>query len=235
MQGPIELSAGASSVLDTRSPHLHDHSASIETPPAQLRGELRIRLRRDGQLALFTDDAIGGYTALDPTQAPVRQGRARSTGVALRYTIHPDETPFTIGLGAEALLWSIPFVEYRTCVSDCGDSPIQDVTRGQDTVAALAFALVPAYRSGPWTFYGGLYFAPHPTVRRKGTELGIDYDGDTESGEYNMIVHAGVEYSLRQLSVLAQVQKDMVDAPASYGPSFGFAIAGRLPSATPMH
>lgn len=216
MQGPVEVSGGASSILDTRSPHLRDPAARIEVPSQQLRGELRLRLRRNGQLAFVYEQAIAGsYSALDPTQAPVRGGAAKSTGVAFRYSAHLDKR-FTIGLGLEALLWSLPYAEYT-----------HQVDRDRAAVGMLAYSLVPAYRTGRWTFYGGLYAAPHPTVR-------LDAPG-VERGDYNLILHAGVELSVRQLSVLAQIQRDLSVAPASYGPSFGLAVAGRLPGSFPMH
>ena len=216
MQGPVEVSGGASSILDTRSPRLHDPSARVEVPSQQLRGELRLRLRRDGQLAFIYEQAIAGsYRALDPTQAPVHVGTARSSGVAFRYSVHLDER-FTIGLGLEALLWSLPYAEYT-----------HEVDRDRAAVGMLAYSLVPAYRAGRWTFYAGLYAAPHPTVR-------LDAPG-VQRGDYNLIVHAGVELSVRQLSVLAQIQRDLSVDPVSYGPSFGLAIAGRLPNSFPMH
>jgi hypothetical protein len=39
----------------------------------------------------------------------------------------------------------------------------------------------------------------------------------------------GAEYRLANLSMLATIQQDLSRAPISYGPSFGFALAIRLP------
>ena len=75
-----------------------------------------------------------------------------------------------------------------------------------------------------------VYGAPHPTVKRKGTELSaIDYDSELARDHYNFIVHAGAEYRFGQFSVLAHVQGDLSRAPVWYGPSFGFALAVHLP------
>jgi hypothetical protein len=236
MQGPIELAVGASSVLDTRSPHLHDHDASIEVPSQQFRGEVRFRAHTYGQLVLIHDHAFSSsFHALDPTQAPVREGSAESLGVAARYSFHVPDTPrFTIGLGVEALKWWLPFVEYRSCVANCEGHVTQQMVTGRDTVAMMAFSLVPAYRTGRWTAFAGLYGAPHPTVVRKGTEVGGTYDTTLDRGDMNLLLHAGVELSVRQFSVLVQVQRDMIVDPASYGPSFGFALAGRLPESAAL-
>jgi len=232
LDGPVELSVGASSVLDTRAPRLADPEAAVETPSVQLRGELRFRIRHYAEVAFIHDHALAGsYTAIDPTQAPVRHGGAQSLGVAFRYSVHFDEQPdFYLGLGLESINWWLPYVEYRSCVANCDGEPMQEMTSGTDTLQALAFSLTPTYRSGPFTFYAGLYGAPHPTVKRKGTEVSaIDYDSELTLDDYNFIVHAGAEYRFGQFSVLAHVQDDLSRAPVWYGPSFGLAVAVHLP------
>ena len=232
LQGPAELSIGAASVLDTRAPRLVDHQASIETPSAQVRGELRVRAGKLGQVVLIHDHALeGSYSALDPTQAPVPEGTAQSLGLGFRYSIHSEAAPeLYVGLGVEAVNWWLSYVEYRSCVANCDGVPMQEMTSGRDTLATLAFSVTPAYRSGPLTFYAGLYAAPHPTVVRKGQELyAADYDSELERGDYNVVLHAGAEVQLGYVSLLAQVQRDMTASPVAYGPSFGFAVAGRIP------
>ena len=236
MQGPAELTIGASSVGDTRAPRLVDHDASIETPSTMVRGELRIRAFTYAQIALLVDHAIEStFSALDPTQAPVPGDGATSIGMAIRYAVHFDAAPeLSIGLGMEGAVWSLGYVEYRSCVANCDGVPTQEKTSGEDQLATLAFQLTPAYRSGPWTFYAGVYAAPHPTVVRKGQELySTDYDTELERGDYNFVLHAGAEYRLGYVSLLAQVQRDMTASPVAYGPSFGFAITGRIPELPP--
>ena len=165
----------------------------------------------------------------------MREWSIESLGIAARYSFHFADTPaFSIGAGVEGLNWWLPFVEYRSCVANCDGRVTQQMVSGTDTVAMLAFSLVPAYRTGPWTLFAGLYAAPHPTVVRKGTEVGVGYDTTLERGDFNLLLHAGIELSLGPFSVLAQVQRDMVVAPASYGPSFGFALAGRLPESAAL-
>jgi hypothetical protein len=236
LQGPAELSIGASSVGDTRAPRLVDHDASIETPSTMVRGELRIRAGTFGQVALLVDHAIEStFTALDPTQAPVPSGGATGLGAAVRYSVHFDSAPeLSIGLGIEGMVRTLSSVEYRSCVANCDGVPTQEMITSSDNLAMLAFQVTPAYRTGPWTFYAGAYAAPHPTVVRKGQELySVDYDTELERGDYNLVLHAGAEYRLGYVSLLAQVQRDMTADPVAYGPSFGFAIAGRIPELPP--
>jgi hypothetical protein len=232
MQGPVELSGGMSSVLDLRSPHLHDATASVEVPSVQVRGELRLRVFRFGQLALIHERGLADtYHALDPAQPPVREGSATSVGAAVRYTVHFADTPaFTIGLGIEGLVWSLPYVRDKSCLAICNPDHYPRLEEGTATTMVSAFSLIPAYRRGRWTFYAGLYAAPHPTVHREVTQTAATgYDLGVDPGDMNVLAHAGVELSIRQLSVLVQIQDDLSVAPASYAPSFGLAIAGRMP------
>jgi hypothetical protein len=232
LEGPVELSLGASSIGDTRDPQLAVHTVSIEVPSQQVRGELRFRVGRFGEIAAIHEHALSGsYAALDPTQAPVREGSAQSLGLAVRYAVHFDEAPeLYIGLGLEVVDWSLPYVEYRSCVMNCDGVPTQEMTSGTDTLAMLAYSITPTYRSGPFSLFAGLYATPHVTVVRKGTELyAEDYDSELDRSHYNFIVHAGAEYRLGVISVLAHVQGDLSQEPVWYAPSFGLAIAAHWP------
>jgi len=232
LEGPVELSVGASSALDTRAPKLVDPEAAVEVPDTQVRAELRFRVAHYGEIALIHDHAIeSSYRALDPTQAPVAHDTAQSLGVAFRYSVHFDDAPeLFLGLGIETLQWWLPYVEYRSCVANCDGVPTQEMTSGTDTMAAMAFSFTPTYRSGPFTLFAGVYATPHMTVQRKGTEYSAtDYDSELARDDFNFILHAGAEYSFGQFSVLAHVQGDMTQAPVYYGPSFGLALAMHLP------
>ena len=233
LEGPVELSLGASNALDTRTPRLADPTASVEVPTTQARGELRIRVGRYGQIALIHERSIEStFQPLDRTQAPVETGTAWSAGAAFRYAIHVDEYPeLTVGLGVELLDWTIPYVEYRSCVQNCDGLPLQQVNRGTDTLASAAFSITPTYRRGPLTVFAGLYAAPHPTIVRKGDEYSpVDYNSELDSGRYNYVLHAGAQYRFGAgISLLAQIQTDVTRAPASYAPSFGFALSATIP------
>ncbi len=232
LAGPVELSVGTSSVLETRAPRLADPQASVEVPSVQLRGELRFRLGTYGELDLIHDHAIESTMhALDHSQAAVQDDPVFSVGMGLRYAVHSRDLPHLfLGLGVEVLGWNTPYVEYRSCVANCDGVPLQETSRGEDMLGAFAWSITPTYRDGALTVFGGIYAAPHPTIVRKGTEYSaVDYDSELESGAYNYVVHAGLEYALGPVSVLAQVQDDLTRAPVWYGPSFGFAVALHAP------
>jgi hypothetical protein len=231
LDGAIEASFGASSVGDVRRPTLADRDASIEVPGAQVRGELRLRIRRRVELAALYERAIARtFRPLDPSQAPVEEGTAQGRGLGLRYAIPFEGAPnLSLALGIEAWIWSIPYVEYRTCVAECEAVSRLTIERGTSMVQGGALSLGLAYRSGSWTYGTGMHLARHPTIARKSETSFPEAESDVESGDVNMIAHAGVEYRLGPASLLVRVQRDLTAAPVSYGPSFGFAIAVHTP------
>ncbi|HEY5947081.1 MAG TPA: hypothetical protein VIV40_16370 [Kofleriaceae bacterium] len=233
LDGPVELSVGASSLGDVKSPELVDEQASLEVPREQMRGELRIRLGKRGEFApIFEQAMAGSMQALDSTQAPVKQGSPTGLGVAGRYSFETGAPGFAIGVGLEVMSWQIPYVEYRTCVANCeiNSAPTMQVTNGIETVSTFGLALTPTYRRGPLALFAGAYTRRHPTIVRKGTErYAEDYDSEVDGGPYNWLVNAGLEYRLPIVSVLAMVQQNLTRDPVQYAPSFGVAIAFRVP------
>lgn len=238
LDGPIELSVGMNSVGDAVEPELKDTQAAIEVPSQQMRGEVRARLGREGArgelAAIYEQSLEGSMHALDPTQAPVSEGQPTGLGLATRYSFATGVSGFSIGTGIEVMTWSIPYVEYRTCVAYCEENaaPEMQTSHGTENVGTFGFALTPTYRTGNLAIYAGAYTRRHPTIERKGTEQYVDtgYDEDVAGGTYNWMVHAGVEYRLPVISFLATVQQDLTAAPVQYGPTFGFAIALRAPN-----
>jgi hypothetical protein len=161
----------------------------------------------------------------------VNEGRTVGRGAAVRYSIDAG-SGLSFGLGLEVMSWEIPYVEYRTCVENCAenDAPQMQVFRGVENVEGANFAFTPTYRRGAFAMFAGAYTRPQPTIKRKGSEIGSEnYDSDVDAGPYNWIVHAGAEYRLPYVSILAQVQQDLTRNPVWFGPSFGLAIATRLP------
>jgi hypothetical protein len=230
LQAPLEASFGTSSALDVRAPRLANRDASIETESTSVRGELRIRIGVRGELYFHHEHALDP-SPIDRTQAPVPGDHdAWSLGLGFRYAFQfPGAPHFYLGVGLGTVTWSIPYVEHRSCVANCAGEPLQQTYSGDDTVGGLAYSITPSYRSGDLTVFAGLYAARHPTIVRKGSEIGaIDDNSDLDAGPYNYVLHAGLEYKLGPFSVLGQIQQDLTRDPVWYGPSFGFAIAGRL-------
>jgi hypothetical protein len=236
LAGPVELSVGASSIGDVTKPELVDEQASIEVAREQMRAEVRIRLGKRGELTPIFETAMGKMVPLDSTQAPVEDGKPAGKGLAVRYSIDTGAPGFSVGLGVEAMSWTIPYVEYRTCIEYCEDNnaPIMEKHYGREDVGTFGLSLAPTYRSGNLAMFATAYTRRHPTIKRKGTEeLSPDYDSDVDGGNYNLMLSAGLEYRLPVASVMATVQQDVTRDPVAYGPSFGLAIALRVPEPKP--
>jgi hypothetical protein len=235
LDGPVELSVGA-----TAGGHgkLIDRQAAIETPSTQARAELRFKIRR-GEIAwLYERSLAGTFAQLDRTQAPVESGAPRAAGVALRYSWETGEPGLSVGTSVEVMDWGIPYVEYRTCVENCDGVTINERHTGTEHFLTGAFGITPSYRSGPWTVFGGAYTRRHPTIERKDTESNYYDDPDVSAGNWNFMVHAGVEYRTGLVSFLASIQQDLSADPVQYGPSIGVALAihanrFKIPSGNP--
>jgi hypothetical protein len=238
LDGPVELSVGGSSVGAVRSPELVDKQASVEVASEQLRAELRIRLGERGELApIYEHGMASSMVRLDPTQAPVVEGAPEGFGLAARYSFETAAPGFAIGLGIEGMVWQIPYVEYRTCVEYCAENnaPLMQKNYGSESVSTLGLSLTPTYRSGALALFAGGYTRRHPTIVRKGSELyAQDSDRDVDGGNYNFILTAGAEYRLPFASLMATVQQDLTRDPVAYGPTFGLAIAWRVPDKKPL-
>jgi hypothetical protein len=233
LAGPIELSVGASSIGDVTRPELVDDHASIEVAREQMRAELRVRLGKRGEIAPIFETALGKMVALDSTQAPVDQGMPTGFGLAGRYSFPTGAPGFAVGFGLEAMSWQIPYVEYRTCVEHCeeNNAPLMQKNYGYEGVGTLGVQLVPTYRTGNIALFAGGYMRRHPTIKRKGSELYINNsEQDVDGGPYNIMVNAGIEYRLPVVSIMATVQQNLTQEPVAYGPSFGLAIAFRVPT-----
>lgn len=225
MSGPIALDVGMSNAANTSRPEAGDQMKALEVPTYQLRGELRIRLFERGEVAFLHERALGKPTKIDPTQADVDSGQPWSAGMAVRYSIAPHGQPWSVGLGVELMRWSIPYIEYRTCVENCEGVDDFQEDHGQTGEMTFGVGITPAYRVGRFTIFGGVHMRNHPTINRKGTEYTEYNDEDLEAGPPNWMLNAGVAVKLGAFTALALVHQDLDTDPVRYGPGIGVAIS----------
>lgn len=229
LETPAELSAGLSNATDVLKPRVGDATQSVEVPTTQMRDELRFRVGRRGEFAVFYENGFGSTSKRpDPTQAPVGRGNVRGYGLAGGYSIATSTPGLVVGTSVEVAVWSVPYIEYATC-TDCGD-PYTTITRGRANPMTLGFGVTPSYRSGAVTLFGGGFVRNHPTTQRKELNTDITFsDGDVEDGPFNLLLHAGLEIEIqRWLSALVLVHQDVTSNPVRYGPGIGVALTGRL-------
>ena len=228
LAGPLEFTLGASSAMNTKKPEGNGESA-IEVPDHQMRGELRIRLFERGELAIIHERAIGHATKLDETQADITSGQPSGSGAALRFSIHPDGAPWSVGLDWEMLRWSVPYTEIRTCIENCENVDTYQENHSETGELTWGFGITPAIRvSDNISLFGGMFLRNHPTIVRKDTEVGSYNDEDLEAGPVNVLLHAGIAARLGAFTALLLVNQDMDRDPVTYGPGIGFALSASL-------
>jgi hypothetical protein len=227
LSGPIELSAGMSSIGHSKRPEASDPMTALEIPNATGRGELRLRFFDNGEVAAIHERALGGATKLDDTQADVTSGNPWGAGAAVRYSIN-NGARWSVGLDFEFMRWVLPYTELRRCVENCeGVDTVQNI-HSTSTHSTGGLGVTPAYRFGRVTLFGGVYMRNHPTIDRKGEELTEYNDGDTTNGPANVLVHAGIAFRHDWFEALVLVNQNMEREPVFYGPSIGFALSATL-------
>ena len=228
LAGPIELTLGASSALDTTPPRAGNEMKALEIPDHQVRGELRIRLFERAELAFIHERGLGGATKIDETQLDTESGQPWGAGAALRYSIRPAGALWSVGLDFEVMGWSVPYSEDRVCVENCEGVPDYESIRSSSGEGTIGFGITPAYRLGNITLFGGAFMRNHPTVVRKGTEYSDFDDADTEAGPVNWLLHAGIAAHLGAFTAMVIVNQNLDRDPVAYGPGVAFALSASI-------
>jgi hypothetical protein len=218
-------------LYDPLGPKLGNPEVGLEIPKGQVHGELALRVTSNFSLEVHTDRGFhSGATPLKPNQPPVDGGDVSGGGMGFAYSIRTSQPGLRVGIAAQVSFWSVPFTEYRACVSNCtiDGFPITytDVIKGSDSVSQLALAIVPSYRVGGVTYFGGLTAANHPTLIQKAIESSLDVTGDVQNGPLNLILHAGIAIDLGGgITASAYIAQDVSQDPVAYKPTLGFLLS----------
>ncbi|HUQ04240.1 MAG TPA: hypothetical protein VM261_17195 [Kofleriaceae bacterium] len=225
METPGEIAIGASSLAHSTLGSTDD-SAAVEVPGTQAEGNMRLRVGPHVALGLlYAEGFDAGAKKIKDTQPDVEGGNVRGWGFTLSSSIPTGSPQWTVGLNSELLFWSVPWIEYSTCVMNCGGFQWTVMTEDRATISQLAVGVVPTYRAGKMNLWGGLTFRNHPTIEQKGTEVGVDISDEVEEGSFNTVLSAGADLELgggfRAGATLYQVVQG---EPAKYGPSLAVMI-----------
>jgi hypothetical protein len=232
LAGQAQLAVGASSVAHFSAPGPGDPNAGIEIPGTQLFGSLRGQLNDTFSLgALYENGLDRGAKPLKGTQPPVEGGSVQGYGLTADVSIRTGDPRLRIGLGVDAMIWRVPYVEYLTCAAGEACAPYMIVEHDADMVGTFAASVTPSYRATDVvTVFGGLTVRQHPTIQQKGQEMGplLD-DPEVQSGPANVIASGGVELSIAEGALLASAIAywDVSREPARYGP--GAAVMLSIP------
>ncbi len=232
-----EFSLGTSTLsLLTDPKKAPDANAGLYIPRVHVSGGVRFRMNRQLDLGLLFDYGLdNGSIPIQEGQPVINNGDVYGGGITTQYVLETGNPDLTVGFGLDVLIYSVPYVEYRSCVPsdldprcEVGDLFVQDsVEYKRNRVPVGALGITPAWRLNPnLSVFGGITMRNHPTVPRVAIENAINPDQDpVESGPANFITNAGIEYSFNNgVRAMVHVFQPIYADPVRYGPTFGAAI-----------
>lgn len=230
IDGQAQIAVGASSVAHLGKPGVGDPNAGVEIPGTQLHGDLRARIGEMVSFGILYENGLDqGAKPLKSTQPPVEGGNVAGYGLSLDVAIPTSDPRFRVGLGVDAMVWSVPYVEYFTCAAgeDCFPYSVQE--SGRDLVDTFAASITPSFKATPEvTVFGGVTARQHPTIQQKGMEMDpLFSEPEVESGPVNFIVSGGASFSLGNgaVSASAVAYWDVSSDPAKYKPGLALMLA----------
>jgi hypothetical protein len=216
---PQAASTGDPTVADGQEP-------GLELPGFQVGGAGRLRLSQSFDMGVVYEQASSnGSRPVAADQPRVDGGDAYGYGLSFMGTAHMSDT-WRMAFIGEFLSYSIPWVEYRTCIDNCfpGENYTY-VDSGRTSVPVITLGMVPSWHSGAWTVFGGLSARNQPTIERGAIEVGDD-GSDVESGRLNVMLSAGAEVSMGGgLKAMAMVYKSFDGSPLDYAPTLAVALS----------
>ena len=194
MSSQADLSVGASSVTDIVRPSVGDASHAVEVPSTQVRGELRLRTTPNSFVGIVHERGFASTSKQpDSTQAPVGNGDVLGYGFVVGGSFRTSMREWSVGLVGEPMIWNVPYVEYQTLTPGFPTN-YTIIERGTDNVATLGLGVLPSYKVGQLTAFGGVFVRNHPTTLRKEFNTNLDNGGDVDEGPFNILLDAGVAF-----------------------------------------
>lgn len=217
------VSLGATNIVDLAAPTAGDPNAGVAVPARQMRGAFNLALTRNLTLGFVHERGLASSAQPVKSSLPPLDGRTVvGGGTSLSYSIE-TASPWRVGVSVELIGWSVPWVEYSTCIENCGSSRYTIVTRDRTGVLTAGVGIVPSYRFGDWTVFGGVTARNHPTIDEKVISNG--FSNDVEDGPFNAIVHAGVAYEAdERVRFVVEMHQTVTTDPVAYAPAIGFAL-----------
>lgn len=222
----LEVGVGNGSVVSADEPGRGaDDNAGIVVPRHDVNGQLRIRAHRNVDVGFVYDRGLDAQAVnLRSDQPTPDNGDVWGGGprVMAGFDITPE---LRVGMVFDALLYSIPYITYSTCVADCA-LPWDEATvsRGRGNVAVVGASVLPSYRIGRrLAVFAGMHLRNHPTIRLG--NVGTYDDTEPEDGPLGMLVNAGAEVELgagvRALVEVHQATREI----ASYAPTLAVSVS----------
>ncbi|HTE55938.1 MAG TPA: hypothetical protein VK698_34030 [Kofleriaceae bacterium] len=235
-ESAAEASFGASTLVSGAPPEEGaGANAGLHIPRRELGGALRGGVTRNLDLGILWDYGLrqGAYKTNQDEPSP-QNGSVWGAGFSTFYSIPSVFPGVRIGIGLDLMRYSVPYVEYRTCVEYCDAGPYTTVKHDREGINVYSLSIIPSWRSGRITLFGGGTLRNHPTVAKGEVEYGTYDDDEVEEGPTNLVVTAGAEIELvAGVRLLGMVYQPMSEDPVRYGPTIGVALTVPLARRAP--
>jgi hypothetical protein len=226
LQGAAEITIGADNLVDLITPTKGDETQGDVVPKEQLRANGLFRIGDNFMLGgTFQYGVAQNATVLSSSEPKIKDANLSGVGITMAMSI-PTGTPgFRIGLALETTMWRSPWVEYTTCIDVCSVPGFTYSQQGSEDVVVAKLAVIPSYRIGAMTYFGGVTLQNQPTITEK-IETSLPEGGGVEGGPVNVTLHAGVAVEVGAgIRASAFVHQTVTQDPINYGPGLGMAIA----------
>ncbi|MBL4632272.1 MAG: hypothetical protein JKY56_00270 [Kofleriaceae bacterium] len=226
MERGAESSLGVSTLVQAGAPtEVANANAGLFIPRTQVNAAFRARYNERTDVGFTWEQGLGkGATKLSPDQPDIDAGDVYGGGIAIFHSARTRNPDFSIGIAADIMLFSIPFIEYRTCVENCIEGT--DITRGRNSIAVASLGIIPSYKLSRWTLFGGLTARNHPTIDKGSVDNGILVsDDEVSAGDFNIIANAGAELDLGDgFRAMVHIYQPMTANPVRYKPTIGIGV-----------
>jgi hypothetical protein len=213
----------ATNIADLQKPGVGDPDAGVAIPSRQFRGSFVLALTRNLSWgAIYERGLASSAQPVKNTLPPLDDTAVTGHGSVWSYSIDTS-SPWRVGLSLELIGWTVPYVEYSTCIDFCGGGPYTIITHDTKVVMSAALGVVPSYRLNDWVFFGGLTVRNHPTIEEKVISNG--FSEDVEEGPANVTAHAGVAYDATdRVRFKLEMHQTLTRDPVAYAPAIGFGF-----------
>lgn len=231
-----EFSVGSPALLSASSPRLSaDQNAGIAIPRWEGQGALRIPFRPNLTMGAHVDYGLDNGSIAVSKDQPDPEGDVVGAALSLLYSSELSPR-FTLGIAGQVWFYSIPYVEYNTCVN-CPLGPYTDIDHDRELIAVASVAVLPTYQVAPaLAIFGGITLRNHPTIRKSDVTVGpdLDFDEEVESGPLNAIGSIGADYLLaKYVKLTGYLYQPIAADPVDYGVALGFMLTFVAPPKAP--
>jgi hypothetical protein len=222
LDGQAELHLGTAHAVSIADPSTSEN-VGVHVPRIDLNGAVRLRIGADTDIGFVYDEGFeAGSISVRPDQ-PTPSGNVRGGGVSV-HTSFPIAPEWRLAFAADVLLYSIPYVEYRTC-TNCMEA-WTDISERRVATLVASLGVIGSWRRGPWTVFGGLTMRNHPTTRLSSVEIFASSDEDVSAGPFNVIAAIGAEYAFGPgLRAQLQIYQPIAQDPVAYMPTIAVSFA----------